>query len=257
MVPGFRRDGVWTPAFAGVTALVTFYDFIKENSQGKAEALRVTGSPLKTKKPIKKPKAGARPRADEYQQAIRSLRLSEEKLRASERKYRSLIESIPDIIFALDLDGSLSYIGPHWKKILGHEESEVLGKYFVHFAPAEEHHFLVHELRLRDAFIRRPRRQAFHDLHRDNGRGLSSALRNQDRRSPSVGSSAAARRTSSGLLSTGVNEPTRPQISQENLNSLSPGSMSRPPASRARALARCVPLHSRRIRAGRIRAYAR
>ncbi len=100
-------------------------------------------SPLKTKKPSKKPKERARPRDDEYQQAIQSLRLSEEKLRASERKYRSLIESIPDIIFALDLDGSLSYIGPHWKKILGHEESEVLGKYFVHFAPAEEHHFLV------------------------------------------------------------------------------------------------------------------
>jgi hypothetical protein len=30
MVPGFRRDDVWTPAFAGVTALVTFYDFVKD-----------------------------------------------------------------------------------------------------------------------------------------------------------------------------------------------------------------------------------
>jgi len=29
MVPGFRRDGVWTPAFAGVTALATFYESIK------------------------------------------------------------------------------------------------------------------------------------------------------------------------------------------------------------------------------------
>jgi hypothetical protein len=28
MVPCFRRDGVWTPAFAGVTALVTFCESI-------------------------------------------------------------------------------------------------------------------------------------------------------------------------------------------------------------------------------------
>ena len=79
----------------------------------------------------------------EYRQAIKKLHQSEGLLRASERKYRSLVESIPDIIFALDLDGTINYIGPRWKKILGHDESEVLGKYFIHFAPAEEHYFLV------------------------------------------------------------------------------------------------------------------
>lgn len=79
----------------------------------------------------------------EYQQAIQKLHLSEKLLRASERKYRSLVESIPDIIFALDLNGSITYIGPRWKKILGHDESEVLGKFFIHFAPAEEHSFLT------------------------------------------------------------------------------------------------------------------
>jgi PAS domain S-box-containing protein len=79
----------------------------------------------------------------EYRQAIKKLHQSEGLLRASERKYRSLVESIPDIIFALDLDGTINYIGPRWKKILGHDESEVLGKYFTHFAPAEEHYFLV------------------------------------------------------------------------------------------------------------------
>ncbi|MBI5602663.1 MAG: PAS domain S-box protein [Deltaproteobacteria bacterium] len=78
-----------------------------------------------------------------YQQAIQKLHLSEKLLRASERKYRSLVESIPDIIFALDLNGSITYIGPKWKKILGHDESEVLGKFFIHFAPAEEHSFLT------------------------------------------------------------------------------------------------------------------
>jgi len=79
----------------------------------------------------------------EYRQAIKKLHQSEGLLKASERKYRSLVESIPDIIFTLDLDGTINYIGPRWKKILGHDESEVLGKYFIHFAPAEEHYLLV------------------------------------------------------------------------------------------------------------------
>jgi two-component system, cell cycle sensor histidine kinase and response regulator CckA len=79
----------------------------------------------------------------EYRQAINKLQLSEGLLRASERKYRSLVESIPDIIFALDLDGSIAYIGPRWKKILGHDEIEVLGRYLIDFIPPEEHSFLI------------------------------------------------------------------------------------------------------------------
>jgi two-component system, cell cycle sensor histidine kinase and response regulator CckA len=80
----------------------------------------------------------------EHRQAIEKLQLSEELLKASERKYRSLVESIPDIIFALELDGSISYIGPRWKKILGHDETEVLGKYFIAFIPPEEHAIMIH-----------------------------------------------------------------------------------------------------------------
>jgi two-component system, cell cycle sensor histidine kinase and response regulator CckA len=79
----------------------------------------------------------------EYRQAIEKLQLSEELLKASERKYRSLIESIPDIIFALGMDGSFTYIGPRWKKILGHDENEVLGKYFIDLIPVEEHAFMI------------------------------------------------------------------------------------------------------------------
>lgn len=101
--------------------------------------------------PAKPGKAGAQkspaplPKKNDsqYRQAIEKLQLSEKLLKASERKYRSLIESIPDIIFALELDGSIAYIGPRWKKILGHDEAEVLGKYFIHFIPAEEHAFMV------------------------------------------------------------------------------------------------------------------
>jgi two-component system, cell cycle sensor histidine kinase and response regulator CckA len=74
---------------------------------------------------------------------LRQLQAAEEKLRRTEHRYRTLIESIPDIIYTLELDGSLSYISPRWKTILGHEESEVLGRFFIEFAPPEDHHFLV------------------------------------------------------------------------------------------------------------------
>ncbi|MEW6185715.1 MAG: response regulator [Thermodesulfobacteriota bacterium] len=78
-----------------------------------------------------------------YQLAVRQLKQSEGLLKASEGKYRSLVESIPDIIFSLAMDGSFNYIGPRWEKTLGHEEKEVLGKYFIDFIPPEEHSYLI------------------------------------------------------------------------------------------------------------------
>jgi two-component system, cell cycle sensor histidine kinase and response regulator CckA len=85
-------------------------------------------------------------KTSEYPKSVQKLLLqSEERWRRSEQKYRSLVESIPDIIFALNLDGSFSYIGPQWKEILGHDESEVLGKYFINFAPDEYHPALIQE----------------------------------------------------------------------------------------------------------------
>ncbi len=99
-----------------------------------------------------------------YRKAIQKLHLSEELLRASERKYRSLVESIPDIIIALDLDGAINYVGPRWEKILGHEKSEVLGKFFIHFAPVEDHPLLIQvfkEVRSRKKSVENIRWQYF------------------------------------------------------------------------------------------------
>ena len=81
--------------------------------------------------------------APSHQGVLRQLQAAEEKLRRTEHRYQTLIESIPDIIYTLDLDGSLSYISPRWETILGHNESEVLGRFFIEFAPPEDHPFLV------------------------------------------------------------------------------------------------------------------
>ena len=63
---------------------------------------------------------------------------SEEALRESEEKFKSLGENAPDIIYTLARDGSLTYVNPAWEAILGYEREEVLGKYFVVFVRQEE-----------------------------------------------------------------------------------------------------------------------
>jgi len=102
-----------------------------------------TTKPSPKKAGTKSTRATSKEIGAEYRQAIQKWHRSEELLRASERKYRSLVESIPDIIFALNLHGSFTYVGPRWKKILGHDEGEVLGKYFIDFAPVEDHRHLI------------------------------------------------------------------------------------------------------------------
>lgn len=57
-----------------------------------------------------------------------------EKLALSERRYQDLVDSSPDIIYTLDLDGRFSYVNPAWEKILGHTQEEVVGKTLADFA---------------------------------------------------------------------------------------------------------------------------
>ena len=58
---------------------------------------------------------------------------SEETLRESEEKFRSLSENAPDIIYTLGVDGAFTYVNPAWRKIMGYGKDETLGKYFVDF----------------------------------------------------------------------------------------------------------------------------
>ena len=51
----------------------------------------------------------------------------------SESRYRMLVENSCDVIFSLDMEGNFTYISPAWKKILGHEQSEVVGHNFREF----------------------------------------------------------------------------------------------------------------------------
>ena len=63
---------------------------------------------------------------------------SEDALLESEERFRALSENAPDIIYTMNLLGAITYVNPSWKRILGHDEEEILGRYFIDFAMEED-----------------------------------------------------------------------------------------------------------------------
>lgn len=59
-------------------------------------------------------------------------------LEASEQKYRDLVEDINEVIYSLDLDGVLTYIGPGVESLLGRSPSEITGHHFQEFIHSED-----------------------------------------------------------------------------------------------------------------------
>ncbi len=57
-------------------------------------------------------------------------RRAEDALRASEEKYRHLVEDISDVIFATDAGGILTYISPAARRVMGYAPEELTGKHF-------------------------------------------------------------------------------------------------------------------------------
>jgi len=82
--------------------------------------------------------------ADDMAFALRGIELAEqagrysEALRLSEEKYRSLVETISEVIYELDSEGVISYVSPVVQGVLGYEPEEVIGKTLVEFVHLED-----------------------------------------------------------------------------------------------------------------------
>jgi diguanylate cyclase (GGDEF)-like protein/PAS domain S-box-containing protein len=62
----------------------------------------------------------------------------EEAIRASEQKYRDLVENINDIIYATDERGIITYIAPGIEAVGGYTTSEIIGRPFLDFVHKED-----------------------------------------------------------------------------------------------------------------------
>ncbi len=62
----------------------------------------------------------------------------EEQLRASESRYRMLVENASDIVFLLSTDGRFEYVSPNVSTMLGYSADEVLGRALEEFVHGED-----------------------------------------------------------------------------------------------------------------------
>jgi PAS domain S-box-containing protein len=65
-------------------------------------------------------------------------KLAEEAVKASENKYRNLVETSQDIIWSVDAMGCFTFLNPAVRYIYGYEPEEMLGRPFSDFAPPEQ-----------------------------------------------------------------------------------------------------------------------
>jgi len=70
-----------------------------------------------------------------------------ERLQEREKRFRILAESAPDIIFVLDLDGTLTYVNPVWERILEYKQEEVVGRNLSSFIEEEDNQRLAQLLK--------------------------------------------------------------------------------------------------------------
>jgi len=63
---------------------------------------------------------------------------TEDALRSGEQKYRSLVENLNDIVYALDDRGVITYISPNIEGISGYRADEIVGKSFLEFVYLED-----------------------------------------------------------------------------------------------------------------------
>ncbi len=65
-------------------------------------------------------------------------KLAEEAVKASETKYRGLVETSQDMIWSVDAQGCYTFVNPAVRYIYGYEPAEMLGRPFSHFQTPEQ-----------------------------------------------------------------------------------------------------------------------
>jgi PAS domain S-box-containing protein len=75
---------------------------------------------------------------EELKREIAEREKAEEERQRSERRFQSLSENSPEIIYTLDMQGAFSYLNPAWEEILGYRRVEAIGRHFISFAREQD-----------------------------------------------------------------------------------------------------------------------
>src|SRR5690606_10509533 len=86
-------------------------------------------------------------RQQQLSDEIRAIdRQSRAALEASEAKYRSVVETIREVIFTTDANGALTFLNPAWTEITGFDTTESLGRPLQEFLVTQDANTLLAEL---------------------------------------------------------------------------------------------------------------
>lgn len=75
---------------------------------------------------------------------ITELRRSEAALQESELNYRSVVDSVREVIFQRDMAGNWTFLNQAWTEIMGFSVSESLGKHFLEFVHPDDRLHVLH-----------------------------------------------------------------------------------------------------------------
>ena len=93
----------------------------------------------------------------ELRAEITERRRTEEALRASEEKYRDLVENINDVIFATDGDGNITYVNDTIGRLSGYTRSDLIGTSFLDFIHPEDFPRLMERFQRTPSMVGIPR----------------------------------------------------------------------------------------------------
>ncbi|MEI2783085.1 MAG: PAS domain S-box protein [Candidatus Competibacter sp.] len=102
-------------------------------------------------------------------QAEIQLQESESALRESEARYRSVVDTVKEVIFQTDAQGLWTFLNPAWSEITGFAVAESLGTLFLNYIHPDDRQ---RNLELFEPLIRREKDYCRHEiryLHRDGG----------------------------------------------------------------------------------------
>lgn len=99
---------------------------IRKHKDGRLLNISITVSPIRRER-------GLIVGVSNISQDITLRKETERLLQESNQKFQSLVESVYDVIYGIDLNGVLTYASPNWLENLGYRQDELVGNAYLNF----------------------------------------------------------------------------------------------------------------------------